>query len=401
MSNGILASIREEVGAMMSGRFVPFHILSVLVGLVVTVFFSLILPNNTVYDGRLAVIDLDHSQTSTSLIEMIDASNRIRVTDVVHGPVNPKRLLAHDSNLAVLYIPKRFEEKLIKGDASQTLGFFADNTNTAQYVHVLEELQEIIPESTASLSVAAVSALGTSAEQTEAILQPATLSTRYLFNAASSNTNITLIGFLCFFPSIYIGITMLMIVGRLHISGLWEEALLKRTPAAMIARLVPYAFFYTASITFFMGILATLNDLRFVGNILLFFPCLFTTALAIGMLAFFLTWHHTSPAGGAAFMIFIVPPGFIMGGTTMPVVTLPDWVYHFSYCFPLTWLYRFFRDIGLRGETLSSMLPTYGAYLIYLALIALAVTVRFYRSRKALAELKEDIKNTDLTPAHV
>lgn len=395
MIDGIVKSMREEIEAMISGHFVPFHILSVLVALVVTVFFSFVLKNNTVYDGRLAVIDLDNSKTSIELIEQIDASSTIKVTEVVHEAVDPRSFCSHDQNLAVLFIPQNYEKTLYGGSQAQKLGFFADNTNTAQYVHILEELQEIIPESTLAVSSNALAPLAKSTSQVEAILQPVSLSTRYLFNAVSSSTNITLIGFLCFFPSIYIGITMLMVVGRLHMTDIWNDAILNRTPFAMMARLFPYAFFYTASITFFMGVLATFNDLRFAGNILLFFPCLFTTALAIGLIAMILTWNHTSPAGGAAFMIFIVPPGFILGGTTMPIAPIPELAYYFSYCFPLTWLFRFFRDIALRAETFYSLLPTYGYYVIYMVLLAFIVTVRFYRTRSRLIDYQKDLYQSE------
>ena len=367
----MIESMKEEWQAMISGHFVPFHILCVLVGTVVSLFFSAILSNNTIYDGRIAVIDLDHSQSSTALIEKLDASNLMEVTHVVHSPINPKRLMAHDRNLGVLYIPKGFEENLISGRLNQNIGYFADSTNAAQNAHILEALQPILASST--------SGSGTHTGTVQLV-------TRQTFNASGSNTNIMLVGFLCFFSALYLGITSLMVVGRLHVTKLWQTSILERSALAMIARLFPYAFIYTASIIFFMGMLSFFNDLRFAGNVLLFIPSVFATALTIGLIAMLFTWNHKSPAKGAAFMIFIVPPGFIMGGTTFAVAMLPDWTYYFSYFFPLTWLFRIFRDVALRAESFYSMSSTLGCHLIYVTILALLVTVRFYRTRKAMIQ---------------
>ena len=328
--------------------------------------------DNTIYDGYVAVIDLDHSQSSTALIEKLDASNLIEITQVIHSPINPKRLMAHDKNLGVLYIPKGYEENLISGRQNQNVGYFADSTNSAQNAHILEALQPIISSSNVEYSSGSDSKTQTGSVR---------LVTRQTFNASTSNTNIMLVGFLCFFTALYLGITLLMIVGRLHITGLWQTSILERTPLALISRLFPYAFIYTATIIFFMGLLSFFNDLRFAGNVLLFIPSTFATALAIGLIAMLFTWNHKTPAGGAAFMIFIVPPGFIMGGTTFAVAMLPAWTFYFSYLFPLTWIFRIFRDVALRAESFYSMSFTLGCHVIYVTILALLVVVRFYRTR--------------------
>lgn len=96
--------------------------------------------------------------------------------------------------------------------------------------------------------------------------------------------------------------------------------------------------------------------------------------------------YHKTPAGGAAFMIFIVPPGFIMGGTTFAVAMLPTWTYYFSYLFPLTWIFRIFRDVALRAESFYSMSATLGCHLIYVTILAILVTVRFFRTREKMTQ---------------
>lgn len=53
-----------------------------------------------------------------------------------------------------------------------------------------------------------------------------------------------------------------------------------------------------------------------------------------------------------------------------------------SYAFPLVWQYRFYRDFDMRGQTLAEMLPTDGAYLIFLTVIAFVIVLLYHRTKK-------------------
>ena len=107
------------------------------------------------------------------------------------------------------------------------------------------------------------------------------------------------------------------------------------------------------------------------------------TGLAFGWLGFLLSWNTKNPGEGASRMIFLVPPGFIMGGSTMAVGIMPIWTYYVSHAFPLVWLFRFFRDFAMRGRSLIDMLATYGAFIIYLTIIAFVVMMFVTHKKKA------------------
>lgn len=253
-----------------------------------------------------------------------------------------------------------------------TIGYFADSANMSQNSAVASNLQSIVAQAlseTAGHSLPSVSVV-----------------TRNLFNVTGSYTNTIMAGFLFFFPSIYLGITVLMLMGRLHVTGLWHETIMNRGLSALLARLLPYAFFYTATTVFSLGILAIFNDLRFAGSIWTFLPVPFLTAVAIGLCAMIFTFNATTPAGGAAFMIFIVPPGFVLGGVTVATALMPEWCQVFSHLFPLTWFFAFYRDIALRGVDLTAELTLYGAFTIYLTMLAAVVALKYLKAQKVLSE---------------
>lgn len=370
----IIKSMVEELQAMMSGHFVPYHKAAIMVAAVVALIFSLIFRHGIVFEGKVSVIDLDGSHYSTELIGQLNTSPYIEITEVIRSPVDPTTLVAHDRNIGVLYIPKGLEKSLKKGDHSMNIGYFADYGNEAQNAKTIQTLHEIIPELGAEISVSRVATLGLGHEQTEAVLSPMKLTSRSLFNPTSSSTISTSIYFVYFFSSLTYGLTTLMIVGRLKVTGMWETAI-ERGALALMSRIVPYAFFYTSAITFMTAILVFFGQLKFDGNYFAYVPSMFMTGLAFGWLALILAWKTTNPGQGAGKMVFLVPPGFIAGGATMAVGFLPVWAYYLSYAFPLVWQYRFYRDFALRGQTLVDMLATYGAYIIYLTVIALVITL--------------------------
>lgn len=371
----------EELQAMTSGKFIPYYKAAMTIAVVISLLFSIILRHSIVYSGKVAVIDLDASHYSTELITKINTSPYIEITEVIHSPIDPVALTAHDTNIGVLYIPKGLERSLHTGDKSVNLGYFADYSNASQNSQILQILHEIIPELGAEISINRVSALQLGNEGTQAALSPMQLKSRNLYNPTNSATISTSIYFVYFFSSLTYGLTALMIIGRLRVTGSWQRVL-AQGPLALMCRIIPYAFFYTTAITFVTAMLVFFGQLKFDGNYFMYLPSIFMTGLAFGWLAFILSWGSKNPGEGAGRMIFLVPPGFIMGGATMAVGILPMWAYQLSYLFPLVWQFRFYRDYAMRGVNSINMLATYGAYLIYLTIIAFILMLFFYRSKK-------------------
>ncbi len=363
----ILNSIVSEVQAMRSGKFIPYHKMAAAVALIVTVIFSVIFSHSTVFEGKISVIDLDGSKASVHFIRALDASSYIHVQEVFRYPLERDFILRHDRVLGVLYIPDGFEEAL-KRSQSTGIKYFADYLNEAQNAEVIENKNSVA--AVFGAPEAAATSAGIRAE------------IRRLYNPTFTATNGTLSAFLLFFSSLYLGLTVLMVPGRLRLTGAWEREVMMQSPLALLARAIPYALFYTAAICVMIALLTTFGQLRFAGNILLYVPALFLYALSIGWMGFIYAFKATNPGQGVELMIFLIPPGFILGGATMATGVLSHEAWLFSHCFPLTWLYHFQRDLVGRGLSADQMLTLYGALLIYLSILGLLLTLRFARERR-------------------
>ena len=195
------------------------------------------------------------------------------------------------------------------------------------------------------------------------------------------------------------------IIGRLRVTGVWNASVLSGGLASLLLRGVPYALIYTTVVTTAISILTTFGQLRFAGSIWQFVPALFLGAMANTWVAYLLSWNCKNPGEGAGCLIFLVPVGFILGGATMAVGFLHGWVKFASFGIPLVWIFKFWRDIGLRGIDWAGMADLWGCFFGYLTFIALLVGIRFWREevkmmvdRKDAWETLRDVENAPAEP---
>ena len=397
MIESVKQAFCEEVEIMRSGLSMPYHKLSLMVALVTGIIFSVLLQHQVVFDGRIALIDLDDSRYSRELAQKLDASAYLEVHEIYHNAVDPVSLLMNDRNIGVLYIPKDCEKQLLNGDRSVVLGYYADYTNSAQNGLAMSSLNEIVAEEGYGTAVPKIATLGRmSTDLAEAAVSPMRILERRLFDPVFSSTNSFVIAITIFFSSIYLGLSVLMITGRLHATGQWERAV-GRGSFSMASRLFPYVIFYCAGLSCAFCLLINFGQLRFEGSWGFFLLTLATTGLAIGLIAMILSWNAGNAGIGASFMILFVPPGFILGGSTMAIPFLTDWVRSISRIWPLTWQYSFLRDIAQRGEYQSGVLAYYGYYLLYIAFLALIFTVRCQAEQK---RLRNGYRDCDIDGPH-
>lgn len=376
----------SEVNAMRSGHFMPYHKLSVIVAVMVMILFGVVFSHGSVFEGTIDVIDLDKSQYSQDLIESINSSAYIRVGKIYHAPANVQELTRNDRCLGVLYLPHDLNKNLLSQKRAMHIGYFADYSNEAQNAEIIENLNEIIGRANGTLVVTNVNDdLGLSGDDVEAKLNPLSIHIRRLFNPTFSSTNATIISFIYFFSSLYLGLVVLMIAGRLRVTHAWEREVLPNGPGELIARLVPYSLFYTTAISSVTALLVLFGQLRFEGSYIFYLPSIFMTGMCFGMLGLLYAWNAQDPGQGASRMIFLVPPGFILGGATMAVGVIPFWAYVLSHAFPLVWQYRFWRDFALRGTGIEGMLTLYGMYLAYLTVLGMLIAIRFYKEQRAMS----------------
>ena len=373
----IIESLKDEIGFLFSGKGMPYEKLCLIVAMVISVILSVLMSGNFAKDAPVAIIDLDNSRYSHELISRIDASEYMRVKDVVNSPMDIEDLFYRDNVAAVIYMPRDLEKNRYS-NSDDSVGIFYDNTNTALTADIKSAMNEIIAiDNAANLTTTSGSI---------------SLNTRNLFNPAGSTSNAQTQGFLFFFGAMFFVFATIGMVPRLRMTHQLDEILVNGTPWTLIVRLLPYIFCLLTSQMVGLAVLRVWGDLVFSGTIIDFLIIQILMVLAIGMLSIFFGWTAPNPGLASSRMILFIPGGFILGGVTNPLSHLQPWVVTVSHIFPLTWQFHFTRDIIQRGAGLADISSEIGEFLIYMSVIAILLSYRFYSSRKYLTKINSECR---------
>ena len=367
---GFKKSLYDELKFLLSGRGMPYEKVCIMVAMVISVILSVLLAGNFSKDAPVAVIDLDNTRYSRELITKIDASEYMRVTDVINAPMNPETLCYRDQVVAVIYLPQGLEKNRYTNSAAP-IGIFYDNTNTAQTADIKEAMPEL---------VAIDNAMASGSSESSGL----TLNSRVLFNPAGSTSNTQTQGFLFFFGAMFFTFATIGMVPRLKLSKHYERTILKGSPWDLVARIIPYAFCLTVSSFMGLAVLRIWGDLVFSGRVVEFLIIQIFMTITIGVISVFVGWTAANPGIASSRMILFIPGGFIFGGVTSPLSHLSPWVVDAAHIFPLTWQFHFTRDIIQRGASLPAISSEIGAFMLYMAAVGILFCWRFNKSRKEL-----------------
>ncbi len=376
---GFKKSFLSELKFLLSGNGMPYEKVCIMVAMVISVVLSVMLSGNFSKDAPVAVIDLDDSHYSHELITKIDASEYMKVTDVVNVPTNPEELFYLDKVDAIIFLPQGLEKNRYSSDAAP-IGVFYDNTNTAQSADIKSALPTLIAIENAQFSNGSSSG-------------GLTLNDRILFNPAGSTSNTQTLGFLFFFGAMFFTFATIGMIPRLKLTKQYEPMILEGSPFDLIGRILPYAICLIVSFFLGLAVLRVWGDLIFSGRVIEFLLIEIFMALTIGMLSIFMGWTAANPGVASSRMILFIPGGFIFGGVTSPLSHLSEWVVDVAHIFPLTWQFHFTRDIIQRGASLSSISSEIGAFMIYIGIVAILLSYRFYSSRRELVAATSTVEN--------
>lgn len=360
-----MKAFRDELKTLLSGHGMPYEKVSIMVSLVITVIFSVMLGLNYAKDTPITVIDLDNSHYSHEIINYLNNSQLLAVQAVVNTPAEPKELMYRDKAYAVVYLPEGLEKNHYNGNKAE-VGVFYDNTSSSALSGVREALNEIVAELN-----------NTNIGTGDTIYGGVQLVSRTLFNPSESSSNGEVIGFLIFFSSMFFAFATLGMVPRLRMEGKMALHLRLGTTYDLLQRLLPYCGCWLIANFIGLVVLRFWGDINFSGSILLYFLVQALYIITLGMISVVMGWSASNPGAASSRMILFVPGGFIFGGYGVPMTLMPEWVRWVNQVFPLTWEFKFIRDVVFRGAGFFDFAVTLGQFLIYIAIVWIIFSRKF------------------------
>ncbi|MCK5793077.1 MAG: ABC transporter permease [Anaerolineales bacterium] len=318
-------------------------------------------------DLPVAVVDLDHSSLSRTVIKAIDATSVIAVSFQAPDPAQARDLMLRGKIYAMVILPHGLEEDILRGRGGEVIGY----TNTQML------LPGSIISSSLSAAVATVSAginfqsrlqRGEMNEAAMAHLEPVILDRHVLFNP-QLNYMYFLAAALCpTFFQIFILITAVMAMGsefKNSTAGKWLETAGGSVWKAVTGKLAVYFISFNL-----LGLAMLVIILNGFGVPLRGSLASLVTATVLLVLAYLgcgiiLVFFNPSLRMALSSASFFSGTAFAFVGLTFPQEGMPALGKAWSNFLPLTHYLHIFLDQTMRSSKLSESLTDFWVLLIF------------------------------------
>ncbi|MBB6020224.1 ABC-2 type transport system permease protein [Paenibacillus sp. JGP012] len=340
--------------------------------LIAAVFFGLMFSRNQLSETPVVVVDEDHSSYSRQLIEKINASQYMDITNVFANRLSPDMLLANEQAVAVIYIPEGLQQRKDKR-LSSSIGIWMDNTMPSSLSGIRPAIQEIITTENMTLSLTHLAESGMDMESARNLLSPLSMAQRMLYNPTSSYVGTMVIGF--------VNIIILMlttgaagaIAPRLRQEGKLMSA--GDSPFHLWIRAVPYALLCTCSSLLSYGMLKQVGHMRFEAAPYIFVVPLLLYSMALCLLAVLLGYSVRNVSKVGARMSIILYPSFLVTGIQLTPLAFPTFFQVTAWALPMNWLNRIIRGMAFRHGELGFYSLELGACILIIGLASLGIGI--------------------------
>ncbi len=333
----------------------------------------------TVHHVTTAVLDLDQSQASRSLISHFAATSRFNIVNVATNQKEINRDIDRDKAVIAIVIHAGFSRDLENGKSAQ-LQVIVDGTNSNTALIALGYIAQIVANFSAEQAANRVFP-SRSSPATPAV--GISLQMRPWFNEGLDER--------WFFIPGVIGTLTLMQVVSLTAFAIVREREVGTLEQILVSPIRPVEFILGKTVPFFLIGLGDIALVSFVGIfwfhvpfigdpwVMLVGSALFLLAV-VGMGLLMSTFSRTQQQA-FALNFFFLNPFFILSGFAFPIAAMPKVLQWFTMINPLRYFLVIIRAVFLKGVGFAVLWPELGA-LALLAVIMLTISV--LRFRKSL-----------------
>lgn len=331
----------------------------------------------TVNHVSTAVLDLDRSQASRSLISHFVATGRFDIVDVADGQDQITRDIDMGRVTVAILIHAGFAQYLNNGQTAP-LEVVVDGTNSNTALIASGYIAQIVAQFQAEEMSKAWPARVSAAPSTVVV----SLEERPWFNEGLEDR--------WFFIPGVIGTLTLMQVVSLTAFAIVREREMGTLEQVMVSPIRPVEFILGKTVPFFLIgladiiLVATIGvlwfNVPFVGSLWVMFlgACLFLlAALGLGLL---LSTLSRTQQQAFALNFFLINPLFILSGFAFPIAAMPKVLQWFTLINPLRYFLVVIRAVFLKGVGIDILWPQLAAMgLLGVGMLALSV-MRFRKS---------------------
>ncbi len=341
-------------------RRIIFDMLSITIIFLGTAFYSFYYPfpyeNDIVRKMPVAVVDLDKSDLSKTVVTMLNNTESLRVLSYPSMEEAKKGIYLREV-YGIIYIPDEFYKKVAKGE-SPTVSVFADGSYFILYSTALTAATQIVLMTAAGVKIQKMSMMGIPINDALLLQSAVNLTAKPLFNPKAGY-----VGFVA--PAIYAIIVqqiLLMVILLVHATGYErgygypEDA---STLTILFSKIIVYLTVYMVVFSFFF----TAGPMAFgiqLNNSLIE-AVMFAIPYGFAIIFFGITLSVFARDRDAVLLVMLMTsiPFVMLAGFIWPDWMMPDWIRYFSYLIPSTPGVSGFLYIRQMGADISDVMPKY------------------------------------------
>ncbi len=303
----------------------------------------------------IAVLDLDSSDLSRSIIRMVDASQDTAVSIHVAELADGRRLILNGEVHGLLLLPKNLERDVYAGRRPEVVFFYNTQTLTTGNL-TLRGVSGAVPTAAAGIRLALRTAQGEPYEFAQADLTPIPVQTHALFNPTLNYVHFLLAALI---PSV---LQIIIVTSSAYSVGLDAETPYRLQTLrwlggglwpAMAGKIAPYTILFLAMLGLSDAVLFGYLELPLNGHrgVLVLAGLLFI--LACQMLGVLMALILKPVGTAVSIATLLTAPAFGFMGIGFPRLGMNAFAYHWGGLLPGTWYLMARIDQTIRGTPLD------------------------------------------------
>lgn len=372
MDIGFIASLRRQLGRMC--RMPVYIVMTAIVPLLCAWFFLSLLGPALPLRTPAAVIDLDHSALSRQVTRALGASELVDIRYKLESNHAALELIRSGKIFGYFTIPENFERETIDGNAPM-LEYYTNMTYFVPGTLAFKGFKTVSVVAAGGVVTAKLSALGLTADQISALVQPVVIDTHGIGNPWTNYNYYLTPSFLYALIALLV---MIMTAFSITIeikhgtSVEWLATARGHIGVAILGKLLPQTVIFTLVAFAIEALMVSYSHFPMNGSLAWMLVALALFVLASQAFATLIACVLPNPRLSMSVISLVGVLTFSFAGFSFPVEQMYGAIGIFSYLVPVRYLFLIYVNTGLNGFEIYYVRYCYAALLAFLYLPWLA-----------------------------
>jgi len=365
----ILAVINREIELIRKNpayRFLLFA--GPLVGIMLLFF---IFRQGTVKELPIGVVDVDNSNLSQKIANMLNASSDVQVVLKTPNLFRAKEMLEKGEIEAIIYIPRETEKSVFRGTEAQ-IPVYINGTNVSKAGIVQRSVLTTLKTVSGGIQLKKLALSGKNKEQAMARIVPVNIQKHVLFNPYTNYNYFLNSAMMFVMLYLFVFLSSIYTLGNELKHGTGAQLLVVSNNSIRVAvtgKLLPYSIIFSGFAMFVNFLLYEVEGLPLNGNFSIIFLGQLITILTYQLMGLIFVGATSSLrlalSLGSAYSMM----GITFSGLTFPLEGMPKIAQIFATLFPFTWWEKLLISQSLRGAPAKQAI-LYISYILVFQLVA-------------------------------